>query len=30
VSKDTRQSVSSEPAKEQLALLLGSPDFMRR
>ncbi|MBV8500889.1 MAG: DUF1800 domain-containing protein [Paucibacter sp.] len=30
VSKDTRQSVSAEPAPQQLALLLGSPDFMRR
>ncbi|HEY4081814.1 MAG TPA: DUF1800 domain-containing protein [Burkholderiaceae bacterium] len=30
VSDSTRKSVSSEPANTQVALLLGSPDFMRR
>ena len=30
VSRDTRASVAGEPAPQQLALLLGSPDFMRR
>ena len=30
VSSGTRASVGAEPAPQQLALLLGSPDFMRR
>jgi len=30
ISEGTRQSVASEPAALQTALLLGSPDFMRR
>ena len=30
LSRDTRTSVAGEPAPQQLALLLGSPDFMRR